>query len=306
MKKNEKPYKGTLTNKIDALFGSPTVPQTPQTLALDEIMLPSYQPRQYFDTTKLAKLADTIGKHGIIEPLLVRPLPERGYELVAGGRRYRAAQIAQLTAAPVIVLNLTDEEALEISILENLQREDLNPVEETEGILRLLASRLQIEPNEVKSLLYRLRNEEKGTVNRNVSVSPEFQTVTDLFTHLGLTWKSFVETRLPLLKLPPEIWQVLQEGKIAYTKALAIARVKAVDSREALLAEAVDQNLSLSQIKQRIEDLKSESSETTTATQKQEFEATTRKLRAAKLWQNPEKWEKAKVLLQQLEDLLDS
>jgi ParB family transcriptional regulator, chromosome partitioning protein len=309
MKKTQKPYKDSLTSKVNVLFGGTDSldlqTETPTTLPIESILLPDYQPRQYFDETKLARLAETIAQHGIVEPLLVRSKADNCYELVAGGRRFRAAQMAQLNAVPVVVLDLSDSEALEVSILENLQREDLNPVEETEGILRLLSVRLQRDRAEVQSLLYRMRNEVKGAVSRNVSASPEFEVVSELFTHLGITWKSFVETRLPLLKLPQEIWEALQSGAIEYTKARAIARIKDIQERAKLLEEAIASNLSLSQIKERIQALVPPSSKLSSPSPKNEFEATARKLRAAKLWEDPQKWKKAQTLLKKLEALVE-
>ena len=311
MRKKEKPYNGSLTNKVDLLFGSSPsneqVSQSTQEISLSSIILPDYQPRQYFDEDKLNKLAQTIEKHGIIEPLLVRPTSSNNgqkFELVAGGRRYRAAKIAKLTTAPVVILNLSDEEALEIAILENLQREDLNPVEETEGILQLLSSKLELDKSQVESLLHRLHNEVKGKVTRNVSGNSESEVIEEVFSNLGITWKSFVETRLPLLKLPEEILEALKEGKLAYTKAVAISKVKDEGKRQDLLTEAIEESLSLSQIKERIRAIK-DSDSATPVSPRSEFDATTKKLRAAKLWENPKKWKKAKALLDKLEALLE-
>ncbi|WP_048753389.1 ParB/RepB/Spo0J family partition protein, partial [Crocosphaera watsonii] len=140
----------------DYLSTLPTEPETD--LSIELISLETSQPRRYFDPEKLEQLADSIRKFGIIEPLLVR---QKGssYFLVAGERRYRAAKMADLKTVPVVVRELSDEEALAVALVENLVREDLNPVEETEGILCLLALELQISVEEVKSLLYRWDNE---------------------------------------------------------------------------------------------------------------------------------------------------
>lgn len=91
------------------------------------------QPRKIFDEKALAELADSIAQHGILQPLVVRPLSNGSYQLVAGERRWRAARIAGLSEVPVIVKELTDEEVIEIAMVENLQREDLNPLEESLG-----------------------------------------------------------------------------------------------------------------------------------------------------------------------------
>ena len=104
----------------------------------------------------------SIKSQGLLSRLIVRRISGTdSYELVAGGRRFRAARKAGLAEVPVIVKKLTDDEALEIAITENLQREDLNPLEETEGILRLLSSRLDIPSIEIPSLLVKMYNDSK-------------------------------------------------------------------------------------------------------------------------------------------------
>jgi ParB family transcriptional regulator, chromosome partitioning protein len=108
------------------------------TVSISKIRLPSHQPRRYFDPEKLQQLTDSIKQHGVLEPLLVRPLQQGEYELVAGERRYRAAQAGGLEIVPITVRELSDQEAIQLALVENLQREDLNPIEETEGVLELL------------------------------------------------------------------------------------------------------------------------------------------------------------------------
>lgn len=108
------------------------------TLPIDEIIPNKDQPRKTFDENSLQELADSIIHHGVLQPLLVRPLIEGGYQLVAGERRYRASRIAGLKEVPVVVKELTDTETMEIAIIENLQREDLNPIEEAEGLQALI------------------------------------------------------------------------------------------------------------------------------------------------------------------------
>ncbi|MEP0883704.1 hypothetical protein NDI49_19300 [Trichocoleus sp. ST-U3] len=122
-------------------------------------------------------------------------------------------------------------------MVENLQREDLNPVEETEGVLQLLALKLNLSVEEVTSRLYRMYNEVKGNVNSanpNVRVSDQDPTIQFIFDSLGLmSWESFVKNRLPLLNFPPELKEALDRGEIAYTKAQVIARVKDEQERKA-------------------------------------------------------------------------
>ena len=155
--RRNKPYSRQLKG-IDAYIGETAPTPNNAFIAIEKIQLSSQQPRRYFDPDKLEQLTLSVKEHGILEPLLVRPLKDGNYELVAGERRFRAATAASLTEVPVVVKELTDSEALQLALVENLQREDLNPVEETEGILQLLALNLEIETQEVVSLLYQMQN----------------------------------------------------------------------------------------------------------------------------------------------------
>ena len=200
-------------------------------LPLEAITLSAYQPRLYFEPDQLEKLAKSLKQHGVLTRLLVRPLPEsQKYELVAGGRRYCAAAQAGLTEVPVVIMNLTDEQAMEISLLENLQREDLNPLEETEGVIKLLSVKLQVSQPEIPALLHRWQEVARGRKkipNNVVGEQKQLQIVRELFDTLGMMGvDSFISHRLPLLNLPEPILKALRVGQIAYTKASAIAKVK--------------------------------------------------------------------------------
>ena len=280
-----------------------------QIVPLTAITLPTSQPRRYFDPQKLQELTNSVREHGILEPLLVRPLPEKEgkYELVAGERRYRAAVASGLSEVPVTIRTLSDSEALQLSLIENLQREDLNPVEETEGILQLLSFKLEMDVSEVVARLYRMRNEASGIVSQNVLTNLEGEAIQSLFDSLGLvSWESFITTRLPLLKLPEEIKEALRSGSIAYTKAQVIARVKDQDLRQALLEEAIACDLSLTQIKEKIAAINcpktSEKGEN--ATLKSRVDTTYSLLKKSKIWNDPQKQKHLEQLLQQIETLL--
>ncbi len=104
---------------------------------IDDLQVSPYQPRKYFDPEALAELASSVAQKGILQPLLVRPI-EDGYEIVAGERRFQAAKQAGLQSVPVLVRELDNQETLEIAIIENLQREDLNPVEEAKAFKQLM------------------------------------------------------------------------------------------------------------------------------------------------------------------------
>ena len=108
------------------------------TLKISEIEPNRTQPRKEFDEQALSELAESISQHGLLQPLLVRPLTLGGYQIVAGERRYRASRMAGLTEVPVIIKELTDTETMEIALIENLQREDLSPVEEALGYRSLI------------------------------------------------------------------------------------------------------------------------------------------------------------------------
>lgn len=109
-------------------------------ISLDSIVPSPYQPRRVFKTEALADLVLSIKEKGVLQPLLVRKNPKKdnGYELIAGERRFRASKMAGLTQVPVIVKDFSDKDALEVALIENLQREDLNPLEEAEAYQRLL------------------------------------------------------------------------------------------------------------------------------------------------------------------------
>ncbi len=121
---------------LDSLFADNSVEEinfSVNKLRIMEIEPNHNQPRKDFDEKALSELAESIEQHGVLQPLVVRPLANGSYQLVAGERRWRAARIAGLTEVPVVIKELTDEEVIEIAMIENLQREDLNPLEEALG-----------------------------------------------------------------------------------------------------------------------------------------------------------------------------
>lgn len=241
-RKNNQPLKSEITAPWAESL-APTTSTPDSTIPITEIHLNKQQPRRYFDPQALEELIKSISQHGILQPLLVRPLEDGGYELVAGERRYRAATEVGLTEVPVVIRELSNEQALQLALIENLQREDLNPVEETEGILQLLSLRLNITFEEAPSVLYRLQNEAKGKVTRNEEDSELEEQIVAVFDSIGImNWESFVRNRLPLLNLPEDIKTALREGLIAYTKAVAIARIKDEATRRQILTEAIEKN----------------------------------------------------------------
>lgn len=127
---------GGLGRGLDSLFADNSVEEinpSVNKLRIMEIEPNHDQPRKDFDEKSLSELAESIEQHGVLQPIVVRPLANGSYQLVAGERRWRAARIAGLTEVPVVIKELTDEEVIEIAMIENLQREDLNPLEEALG-----------------------------------------------------------------------------------------------------------------------------------------------------------------------------
>lgn len=136
---------------LDALLGGsdafaeavPNLPGFPNILALDEMQAGKYQPRTRMDEGALTELAASIKAQGVMQPILVRPIPAQNgsavkYEIIAGERRFRASRLAGLTEVPVLVKDVDDQAAAAMALIENIQREDLNPLEEAQGIQRLI------------------------------------------------------------------------------------------------------------------------------------------------------------------------
>lgn len=214
------------------------------------------QPRKHFDDASLSDLAESIRERGVLEPIIVRRVGT-GYEVVAGERRARAARMAGLSEVPAVVVDLDDREALEIAITENLQREDLNAVEETEAVLDLLQLALEVPRSEVVAILQTLYGEERGRgSSRPVDRARREETLA-IFRRLGrFSVSSFVSNRLPILEFPPELLDAVRSGQLAFTKAQAIARLDDRRAQRLLLAEAVGEGLSLSQIRRRLTELR--------------------------------------------------
>ncbi|MDY6899602.1 MAG: ParB/RepB/Spo0J family partition protein [Cyanobacteriota bacterium] len=315
--KKKQPYTSKLQG-VSALLGEEAAPNDTQnkndapssSIAISAIKLPESQPRRYFDPNKLEKLSASIKELGILEPLLVRPLPKNNYELVAGERRFKAAQMAGLTEVPVIVRDMDDAITHKVRLVENLQREDLNPLEETEGILELLAMQLDTSLDVVISYLNRMRNvcdrhkDEENEVRHNVMSQSETKLIEELFTSLGkMGWESFVKNRLPLLKLPLDVLQVLRQGELEYTKARAIAKVKDEKKRQDLIEVAIAENLSLTQINERVKAALQVAA--TAHPLKERYKIALPRLQKSKVWDNPKKQKTLEKLLSQIEALIE-
>ena len=167
-----------------------------RTVPLREIEPDPGQPRKNFNEDSLAELAASIGEHGLLQPIAVRPLPMGGYRIVAGERRWRACRIAGLTEVPVIIRDVSDQEAMELALVENLQREDLDPVEEACGI---------------RELMDRCKLTQEQAAQR-----------------LGKS-RSALANSLRLLGLPPEALELLRSGALTAGHAKAILGLPAAE-----------------------------------------------------------------------------
>ena len=245
---------------FEAILGDLGSPQEEaaagSTVPLAAVRFNQRQPRKHVSEEGLQDLAASIRDKGVLEPIIVRRAGS-GYELVAGERRTRAAAIAGLKEIPAIVVDIDDREALEIAIIENLQREDLNAVEETEAVIGLLEISLELDAIDVTRLLQALYNEERGRFGVRAVEERHRHAVNTLFRRLGrFTVSSFVSNRLPILEFPESLLSAVRTGKLAFTKAQAIARVEDASDRDRLLAAALAEDLSLSQIRRRITELR--------------------------------------------------
>ncbi|MDD6764289.1 MAG: ParB/RepB/Spo0J family partition protein [Lentihominibacter sp.] len=172
------------------------------------------QPRKHFDEEKLEELASSIQQHGLIQPIVLRKL-KTGYEIVAGERRWRACRIVGLKEVPCIVKELTDEENMLLAIIENMQREDLNPIEEAEGLKQMIDT--------------------YGLTQEQVSYS------------VGKS-RPYITNSLRLLKLPEEVRTLTASGEISVGHAKALAAVKDRDKQITLAKKTAKDGLSVRQI----------------------------------------------------------
>ncbi len=185
------------------------------TLKISEIEPNREQPRKEFDEKSLSELAESISKHGLLQPLLVRPLTLGGYQIVAGERRYRACRMAGITEVPVIIRELSDTETMEIALIENLQREDLTPLEEAQG--------------------YRVLMDEHGFSQEEVAKS------------VGKS-RPAIANSLRLLKLPQSISEYLKEEKITAGHARALLMLDDEALMKELAEEIISKDLSVRQV----------------------------------------------------------
>ncbi len=242
---------------LGQLGKDPPVPEvSTSALRLERIDFNLEQPRRYHDPEAHQGLIDSVRKHGVIQPIIVRGRGER-YEVVAGERRTRAALAAGLVDIPAVVLDVSDLEALEISTLENLSREDLNPLEETEAVLRLLEKRLEVPRDRVVWLLRQFDNEARGRSANSRIGNRERETIEAVFKSVGrFSPQSFVTNRLPLLNLPEDLQATIMTGKLSFTIAKLLASVIDPKRRAELMKQIVKNNLSKTEATKLIQESK--------------------------------------------------
>lgn len=283
----------------------PVQSQKIQFLPIEAILLSQRQPRRYYDRAAMRKLAQSIERHGILQPLLVRPLSTGNYELIAGERRYRAAVALGFKEVPVVVREMSSTESVQFALLENLQREDLSPVEETEAILELLALKLGISQKAIIALLNRAANVKKRRLEVTDNVTRhQLREIETTFAAIGtITQESFRTNRLPLLNLPSSILEALRRGQIEYTKAKVIARVRDTQQQKQLLREAIAENLPLSEVRKRIRQLNIHPTQPH-AELTQRLKMISCRLRHSGIGKNPMKRQRVEQLLGELEALV--
>lgn len=220
--------KGGLGRGLDALFADVPVSITEEEKKLDELkdtkeedrvsyinihdIMPNVnQPRKTFNEEKIQELADSIREHGIIQPIVVRK-KKKGYEIVAGERRWRASMKAGLAEVPCLVRELTDEQNMLIAIIENMQREDLNPVEEAEGLQQMISN--------------------FGMTQEQVSKS------------VGKS-RPYITNSLRLLKLPDYIIEKLSEGVISAGHGRTLVSIEDESMRKQIFTKVLEENLSV-------------------------------------------------------------
>lgn len=203
---------------LEALFSeNDTGNLQARTLRITEIFPNKNQPRRDFDEESLKTLADSIKRHGVLQPILVRPLPDGGYQIVAGERRWRASRLAGLDEMPVYIRELSEEQTAQLALVENLQREDLNPIDEALGYKKLMESAGMTQ------------EELAGAVGKS---------------------RSAVANSLRLLGLDPHTTDALKKGDISSGHARALLAVLDIERREEILAKIKREGLSVRQVEE--------------------------------------------------------
>lgn len=208
------------------------------TLPLSALTPGSGQPRREFDPVKLEQLTASVRESGVLQPILVRPVGDQ-YEIVAGERRWRAALAAGLLEVPVLVRDMTANDSRHFGLIENLQREDLNAVDEADAKLALVALTLGLSPEEARGRLMQMLRETPGE---------DHQRVEHLFQTLGESWTYFVKNKLRILNWPPAVLDAVRSG-LPFTLAAVVVSAPAEHQPE--LLKLAQQGASREELRQR-------------------------------------------------------
>ncbi len=208
--------KGGLGRGLESLFedATQTTSEGIDTLPLRDIEPDPDQPRKIFKEETLYELSASIAEHGLLQPIAVRPRAQGGYIIIAGERRWRAARMAGLTEVPVVIKDVTDQQAMELALIENLQREDLDPVEEALGIQELM-NRCDLTQEAAAARLGKSR--------------------------------SALANSLRLLNLPTDVLELLQEGEISTGHAKVILGLPTAELQSIAAEQAAQQDLNVRQ-----------------------------------------------------------
>lgn len=190
-------------------------------VSIDKIIPNRFQPRLIFDEKSLNELSESIKEHGIIQPLIVRPLNDK-YEIIAGERRYKAATMAGLTTVPILVTNLNDSKSAEVAIVENIQRKNLNPIEEAKSYKRIL--------------------------------DRKFKTQEELSKVLGIN-QSTISNKLRLLTLTKDVQEALSKDKISERHARSLLKVQNESKQIELLTKTINNKLTVKDLDEEIKKL---------------------------------------------------
>lgn len=223
---NKKKNSKGLGRGIEALFEDfseeASENETVSELTLTEIRPNPYQPRKSFDEKGLVELASSIEKSGVFQPIIVRKSTVKGYEIIAGERRFRASKLAGKQTIPAIVRDVDEQKMMEVAVLENLQREDLNPIEEAEAYNTLM-EKLNLTQTQVSDRLGKSR--------------------------------PYIANYLRLLSLPPEVKVMIREAKLAMGQARTLLSLKDKSQIVVLAKKAVDQQMTVRSLEAAVAEL---------------------------------------------------
>lgn len=266
------------------------------------------QPRRFFSEEGIKQLATSFQKDGFRGALNVRQLEDGSYQIVAGERRWRAAKQAGLKEVLCIVEEYSDEDALEFALVENLQREDLSKIEETEGILTLIESRLDISRDQAVSII-QVEGHPDRLARSDVAPSEAILEIREILEAFNISLQTFRTKNLRILSLPKELKQAHLEGCLSYSCAIEISKLKDESKRSQLLNEVLEQKLPFRQVKERVQALKAETLADSGSEYQPILDELDRTLKLAKraktVLDKPQKRKRLEKLLSQINELLE-